>query len=509
MAEKKRLVGDTMKKLGFLLLLVVFMWALPGTGQASAASNSIFLDGQELEQPSGAQAGLVNGSVMVPIRVISEGLGYEVGWEKQTGTVAIKQGDRSLQLFIDNGKAIVDGNDVALSAAPLLKGDTTLVPLRFVGEQMGLQVSWDNDTKSAHLYSSSSGSDSGVVNGGASTPPANEGEAEVVPEQPVEQPDANESSGSGTTITNNPSTNLATISGLSFSDNRLMISTDRAVEPNVFKMSGPERVVIDVPNARFADQFEDALPLDATNQGQLTVEGYPEVAQIRYSLFSNDPSTIRIVIDLNESREFVVTNENSFTFIDLTLEPTVPFIPARPDGKSLIVIDAGHGGKDPGATSISGVLEKDFNLAIALRVDELLKQEQDIITVMTRSDDTYPTLDERVKIANELQADIFISIHANSGSATASGTETLYTRDASITLADTVHRHVIEAAGLKDRKAKHQNLKVTRETTMPAVLLEAGFLSNPQDDAVLKDPAVQDRIAAGIVAGIKEYLGLQ
>lgn len=509
MAEKKRLVGDTMKKLGFLLLLVVVMWALPGIGQASAASNSIFLDGQELEQPSSAQAGLVNGSVMVPIRVISEGLGYEVGWEKQTGTVAIKQGSRSLQLFIDNGKAIVDGSDVTLSAPPLLKGDTTLVPLRFVGEQMGLQVSWDNETKSAHLYSASSGSDSGVVTGGASTPPGNQGEAVPGEGQSIKQPETNGTAGSGSTEDNNLSTNLATISGLSFSDNRLIISTDRTVKPNVFKMSEPERVVIDVPNAKFADGFKDVLPLDETNRGQLIVEGYPEVSQFRYSLFSNDPSTIRIVIDLNESREFVVSNESGFTYVDLTLEPVVPLIPARPDGKRLVVIDAGHGGKDPGATSISGGLEKDFNLAIALRVDELLKQEPNIITVLTRSDDTFPTLDERVIIANDLQADIFISIHANSGSATATGTETLYTRDVSIPLADTVHKYMLEATGMTDRKVKYQNLKVTRETTMPAILLEAGFLSNPQDDAVLKDPVVQDRIAAGIVAGIKEYLGLQ
>ncbi|WP_164515110.1 N-acetylmuramoyl-L-alanine amidase family protein [Paenibacillus lentus] len=498
-----------MKKLGFLLMLVVLLWALPGIGQASAASNSIFLDGQELEQPEGAQAGLVNGSVMVPIRVISEGLGYEVGWEKQNGTVSIKQGDRSLQLFIDNEKAIVDGSDITLSSPPLLKEDTTLVPLRFVGEQMGLQVSWDNETKSAHLYSTSSGSDSGVVNSGASTPPVNEGEAVPGEDQPVEQPETNGASGSESTTANNPSSNLATISGFSFSDNRLMILTDRTVEPNVFKMSDPDRVVIDVPNAKFSDGFKDILPLDETNRGQFTVEGYPEVSQIRYSLFSNDPSTIRLVIDLNESREFVVSKENDLTIVELTLEPVVHYIPTRPDGKSLVVIDAGHGGTDPGAPSVSGGSEKDVNLAIALRVNELLQHEPDIITVLTRSDDTYPTLDERVMMANDLLADIFISIHANSGSATASGTETLYTRDASILLADTVHKYVLEATGLTDRKVKNQNLKVTRETMMPAILLETGFLSNPHDDAVLKDPVVQERIAAGIVAGIKEYLGLQ
>lgn len=505
------MVGDTMKKLGFLLMLVVMLWALPGIGEASAAGHAIYLDGQELEQPGAAQAGLVNGSVMVPIRIISEGLGYEVGWEKQTETVTIKQDQRLLQLFIDNPKAVVDGSEVGLSAPPLLQDNTTLVPLRFVGEQMGLKVSWDNETKSAHLYSESGGSGGGVVNGGASTPPAGEGEA--VPQQPVKQPDNTGGSNAGSQADHDYSQgDLAGISSLSFTENRLMISADRPVAPNVFKMTDPERIVIDIPNAKFADEFMDALPLDATSQGQLAVEGYPEVAKIRYALFSNDPSTIRIVIDLNESREFAVSNENGSLFVDLTLEaatpPVLPVIPARPDGKRLVVIDAGHGGKDPGAPSVTGGREKDFNLAIALRVNELLQQETEIITVLTRSDDTYPTLDERVQIANELQADIFISIHANSGSVTATGTETLYTRDVSIPLADTVHKYMIEATGLNDRKVKHQNLKVTRETTMPAILLEAGFLSNPQDDAVLKDPAVQDRIAAGIVAGIKEYLGL-
>ncbi|MNJ43994.1 N-acetylmuramoyl-L-alanine amidase LytC precursor [compost metagenome] len=282
-------------------------------------------------------------------------------------------------------------------------------------------------------------------------------------------------------------------------------------------MTGPDRVVIDVANAKFADGFKDTLSLDSTNRGQLAVEGYPEVSQIRYSLFSNDPSTIRIVIDLNENRGFIATNENGFIFVDLSTDINSdittgiapPTIPVRPDGKYLVVIDAGHGGKDPGATSVTKVFEKDFNLAIALRVEELLKLEPDIITVMTRNDDVFPTLDERVKIANESLADIFISIHANSGSATASGTETYYTRDNSIQLADAVHKHFVIGTGLPDRKVRHNSLKVTRETTMPAILLEAGFLSNSYDDAVLKDPVVQDRIAEGIVAGIKEYFGLQ
>ncbi|WP_026342464.1 N-acetylmuramoyl-L-alanine amidase family protein [Paenibacillus fonticola] len=498
-----------MKKLGYLFMLVVFLWALPGIGQASAASNSIYLDGQELEQPSHAKAGLIKGSVMVPIRVIVEGLGYEVGWDKETGTVAIAQGDRSLQLFIDNTKAVVDGKSVTLASPPLLQADTTLVPLRFVGEQMGLQVSWDNESKSAHLYSAREGLLDGVVNGSGSTPAASGGAA--APEQPVKQPGTTDQNQSGTSVTGNESADLAVITSLSFSDNRLMISADRNVIPNVFKMTGPERIVVDVPNARFADGFIDALPLDSSNQGKLEVEGYPEVSQVRYSLFNNNPSTIRIVIDLNVSRGFAVTNENGLTFIELTTDSMAPSTPVRPDGKRLVIVDPGHGGSDPGTTSITNVKEKDFNLAVGLRVDALLKDDPDILIVLTRSDDTYPTRDQRVKLANDLQADIFISIHANSvdNSPTANGTETLYTRDSSIPLADVIHKHLLEAVGLKDRNVRQRNLQVTRETTMPAVLLEAGFLSNAHDDAVLKDPVVQDKIAAGIVAAIREYFGLK
>ncbi|MNH45098.1 Sporulation-specific N-acetylmuramoyl-L-alanine amidase [compost metagenome] len=71
-----------------------------------------------------------------------------------------------------------------------------------------------------------------------------------------------------------------------------------------------------------------------------------------------------------------------------------------------------------------------------------------------------------------------------------------------------IHKHLVQATGLKDRKVRQKNLLVTRETKMPAVLLESGYLSNVYDESVLFDPIAQDRIAAGIVAGIKEYFGL-
>ncbi|MOA25537.1 Sporulation-specific N-acetylmuramoyl-L-alanine amidase [compost metagenome] len=127
---------------------------------------------------------------------------------------------------------------------------------------------------------------------------------------------------------------------------------------------------------------------------------------------------------------------------------------------------------------------------------------------MTRDSDTYPTLQERAKLANSMNADIFISIHANSGSSTASGVETYYTRSESLALANVMHKYLVQSSGLTDRKVRTKSLHVTRETTMPAVLLECGYLSNSKDDALLYTEDFQNNVADGIAKGIKEYLGL-
>ncbi|MNV12182.1 Sporulation-specific N-acetylmuramoyl-L-alanine amidase [compost metagenome] len=114
-----------------------------------------------------------------------------------------------------------------------------------------------------------------------------------------------------------------------------------------------------------------------------------------------------------------------------------------------------------------------------------------------------------MKIANDLKADIFISVHGNSAAPTATGSETYYTRPDSIELAGVMHKYLVEATGLPDRKVRQKSLQVTRETKMPAVLLEVGYLSNKNDEPLMYDDAFQERVAEGIVAGIKEYLGLQ
>lgn len=455
------------------------MFIFPGMGQA-ASNTSIYLDGKALNLPENGEVQIVKGNVMIPIRVVVEELGFNVNWDKVTRTVTIQQSDTTMKLVVDNKMATVNENQVKLLVAPILKGDTTLVPLRFISEQVGLTVQWNNETKSVYLITPESGSGNG--SGG------------------------NDDSNNGSTP--DVDVNLASIGGISFSDNKLMIASDKNVTPSILKLTGPDRLVVDLPNAKFADTFSNGQMLDDSMNGYIDVEGYPDVSKIRYSLFSNSPSTIRVVIDLTKSMNYELINDNDgLITVDLNSDSSNPSVPGG-SGRKLVVIDAGHGGSDPGAISVTKKKEKDFNLAIALKVEQLLKNETEFDYVLTRSSDTYPTLKDRVKIANDLNADIFISIHANSGSATASGVETYYTRKESIALANVMHKHLVSSSGLTDRKVRSKSLHVTRETKMPAVLLECGYLSNPKDDAVLYSESFQNSVADGVIKGIKEYLGI-
>ena len=190
----------------------------------------------------------------------------------------------------------------------------------------------------------------------------------------------------------------------------------------------------------------------------------------------------------------------------------------------VIYLDAGHGGYDLGA-SYFGISEKSLTLAIQSRVKAKLESEGYQV-VTTRTSDTYVDLTDRSRAANASESDIFVSIHINaSGSSAAQGIETYYyqpyaeypsrinatyhanpTRlSMSDTLANAIQSSLINATGAQNQGVKRQTFAVLRETTAPAVLLELGFLSNPQEAARLNTSAYQETLANAIVAGIKSY----
>jgi len=176
-----------------------------------------------------------------------------------------------------------------------------------------------------------------------------------------------------------------------------------------------------------------------------------------------------------------------------------------------VVIDPGHGGKDRGATGASGSLEKDFTLKLARKVEELAEQDPRIQVYMTRTDDSFISSVDRNRpnFANELGADLYISIHGNTfEDPGVSGTETYYYDQNSRALADIMQRQVVQASGFRDRGVKRQDFFVLTDTEMPAVLIEAGYVTNPSEEKAMLSEEVQDRMAASIVRGIKEYLNL-
>lgn len=182
--------------------------------------------------------------------------------------------------------------------------------------------------------------------------------------------------------------------------------------------------------------------------------------------------------------------------------------------KPIIVLDPGHGGKDPGAVG-HGLQEKDVVLDLGLRVGALLKARGATV-LYTRGIDVFIDLSERARMANTWKADFFLSLHVNAGgNPPGSGFESfIYSGvngGATAAYQNIIHRKiaaVFTSEGLPDRGQKKGNLAVLRETNMPAALVEYGFINNPKDAKLLADSSFLDRLAKATADGIAECFGL-
>jgi N-acetylmuramoyl-L-alanine amidase len=240
---------------------------------------------------------------------------------------------------------------------------------------------------------------------------------------------------------------------------------------------------------------------------------------------------------------FVLKNVNTLT----------KAVPRKGIGVRTIVIDAGHGGKDPGCHGAS-INEKDVCLAIALRLGEYIEANYDDVNVIyTRKTDVFIELHNRAKIANDNEGDLFICIHANSGQSKAHGAETyvmgLHKTEANLKVAERENASILmeenhgqnyrdfdgspeafiaisleqaaymkqsiafaskvqkqfTAAGRRDRGVKQAGFLVLVKTAMPSVLIETGFLTNAAEEKFLGDPEAQKSMARGIFVAFEQY----
>ena len=190
-------------------------------------------------------------------------------------------------------------------------------------------------------------------------------------------------------------------------------------------------------------------------------------------------------------------------------EPTDPnALPTVPNGRYTVVLDPGHGGRDPGAVGIGGLQEKQVVNDITPKVAAILRQ-QGVNVVMTRDSDYELDLAPRVQIAERANASIFVSIHANAISMSrpdVNGLETFYASAAGQRLANTVHASVLAEMGMRDRRVRSARFYVIRNTSMPAILVETGFVTGAEDAPNLANPVWRDRMSVAIARGILLHL---
>ncbi len=333
---------------------------------------------------------------------------------------------------------------------------------------------------------------------------------------------------------------------------RVVFDLDGAVQHSVFTLDNPHRIVIDLHG-----MSPESVRVANRAAGQGVVQ--------RIRSGKRDEKTVRVVLDVNQPitpRSFSLTPSDQFghrVVLDLDVPLSMPTArvqkPAVTLGEKLITIavDAGHGGEDPGAIGPAGTREKDVSLVMARRLAALIDAQPGMRAVLTRSGDYSVGLQRRVEVAREYQADLFVSIHANAfrkrelrgssvyvlsnrgasseharwlarrenaadlvgGIEIASKDSDLasvlidLSQSASLEASFDLGGRILNSLGQINRLQKtvvqQAGFMVLKAPDIPSVLVETAFISNPQEERLLRDPKHQERFAKSIMAGIRGY----
>lgn len=226
---------------------------------------------------------------------------------------------------------------------------------------------------------------------------------------------------------------------------------------------------------------------------------------IKLSLTREDIENVNVHIGADGKTLRLRTKLSNFNLKNEPKSNVTPIVvPNKISGKKYIVLDPGHGGSDVGATR-NNIYEKNITLDVAKRVETLLIKKGYVVQ-MTRNDDSTVSLQARVEFSEQINPDIFVSIHVNSSNSDSpSGIETHYYKDNSLNLAKHVHASLLNNINSKDRGLFKSKFYVINHTTAPAILVEMGFISNPSERAQLVSESRKNATAKAIAEGIDEY----
>lgn len=495
---------------------------------------------------------ITNGRIVVPLRFLGEALGADVKWDDTEKRVKVISLTREIELWLDRDKMNINGTQKHLDqgSIPRLvnygkKEYRTVVPLRAIGEALGYQVSFDPATYTGILKKTTESkpennqdlnSSPSVTIGGQAGSTIEKAELMVYNGKVVLRMNGINAKKVKVSKLENPNRVIYDIEDTVFSPGKwefLPISYDNIEKIRIAQFQSGNgdgknttRVVFDVVKLVNIDEllyfFEDnSLQIDIRSIESMTKEKIQDTSHASKNPDKEKEKDNTTIIEPSKENTAAEEKKQEQDWKDevarrLNKMTLLPLGERIESNKYVhILIDPGHGGRDPGTISFNGRYEKDFALKASLKLRDDL-QQMGYIVHMTRETDRYPTLIERAKQANGLLVDIFISIHANSVDPNRgpNGIEVWYSRENKIgsytglekELARTVKNALIRTTNAVDRGIKREKHVVTSKSKMAAILVEAGFLSNPIEEALLFNEDYVNVVSRAIAVSVDNFV---
>jgi len=494
-----------MKKIFYIILITALFAILFPLSSTFAQSSEIriLLDNKPLETV--VPSVIENDRLFVSARNVVEALGGRITWFPALKLMTVNIHGHTARLVIDDPSLEIDEKVISLEMPARILDNRVMIPLEVIKIIVEVDIKWENQTKTLFI--------------------------------------------------NTIRPYLLEIRSYSHPDKtRVVIDLSEKIEFRADKLINPDRIFIDIMGSIV--KLEEAFKQIEINDGVIktvrTAQFNEEVARVvfdlyqeaKYELFSLiEPD--RVVIDIFKSGEEAAISET------LPAKPKEKPTPG-PEiiGKRVVIIDPGHGGKDPGAIGPTGLKEKEVTLGIALYLEKLLKNAG-IPTCLTRSKDEFVYLENRTNFANQKNGFVFVSLHANSvlnHRPSAEGIETFVlsskyigasARDVadrenrasrahpevdtdlaliiadleesanikySLDFAEIIQKKLAKYLKLENRGVKQAPFVVLKGANMVAVIIEVGFISNPKEEKLLKTNKFRKNAAQALFEAIKYYI---
>ena len=494
-----------MKKIFYIILITAVFAILFSLSSIFAQSSEIkiLLDNKPLETV--VLSVIENDRLFVSARNVVEALGGRITWFPALKLMTVNINGRTARLVIDDPTLEIDEKVISLEIPARILDNRVMIPLEVIKFIAEVDIKWDNQTKTLSI--------------------------------------------------NTIRPYLLKVRSYSHPDKtRVVIDLSEKTEFRADKLTNPDRIFIDIMGSivKLEDTFKQIKIDDGVIKTVRTAQFNEEITRVVFDLYREAKYEVfsliepdRVVIDIFKSGKEAAISQ---TLPAKSEEKSAP----GPEitGNRVVIIDPGHGGKDPGAIGPTGLKEKDVTLGIALYLEKLLKGAG-IPTYLTRSKDEFVYLENRTNFANQKNGFVFISLHANSvlnHRPSAEGIETFVlsskyigasARDVadrenrasrahpevdadlaliiadleesanikySLDFADIVQKKLVNYLKLENRGVKQAPFVVLKGANMVAVIVEVGFISNPKEEKLLKTSKFRENAAQALFEAIKYYI---